>query len=163
IRRFELLPGYYLPWSDAQLHALAAAFFEIARTCEGAWLRGERLSLRNLSTRAPAPLLDTGFVVDAERRIHAAPLVLARAVSDRTVLGTLDDPPSTLALREAAARVPALLREVHSAHVLASTATLDRLLTALCDRLSPCRSRMRFVGRGGAPPATPPLVTGGPS
>jgi hypothetical protein len=137
IGRFNLLPGYYLPWSAAQLAALEASFGEIASDFEAAWAAGDRLYLRNLFVSAPTPFFNTGFVVDADRTIHPSNLVLAEAVGDRTAVGTLDDPPSPEALAAAAARVPALLDEVYTPDVMASTAAVDRVLTRLCDRLYP--------------------------
>jgi len=157
VRRFNLLPGYYLPWSPAQLHALEQSFAVIGDTFRAAWARGDRLYLRNLFTRAPTPFFNTGFVVDSDGRIHASNLVLAEAVGDRTVVGTLDAPPSADALAESAARVPALLAEVYPAHVLASTNAVDRLLTNLCERLYPAFFALRGrVGRGEGPPQRPP-------
>ena len=143
IRRFNLLPGYYLPWADAQLHALARSFEHIAARFEDAWAQGERHYLRNLFTRAPTAFYNTGFVVDVDGRIHPSNLVLAEDVGDRTAVGTVDDPPSDEALAAAAARVPDLLREVYPSRVLASTETVDRLLTALCERLYPAYFAMR--------------------
>ncbi|MDP2312080.1 MAG: radical SAM protein [Pseudomonadota bacterium] len=149
IGRFNLLPGYYLPWSATQLAALEQSFSAIAADFEAAWNAGERLYLRNLFVSAPTPFFNTGFVVDADRTIHPSNLVLAEAVGPRTVVGTLDDPPSAEALAEAAARVPALLAEVYTPDVLASTAAVDRVLTRLCDRLYPAYFRAR-TARGTA-------------
>jgi hypothetical protein len=163
VRRFNLLPGYYLPWQPAQLAALAASFDGIAGDFEAAWAGGDRLYLRNLFTRAPTPFYNTGFVVDVDRRIHASNLVLAEAVGDRTAVGTLDDPPSPDTLAAAAARIPALLAEFYPPDVLASTAAADAALTRLCDRLYPSYFRMRaLLGRGGSPPATPPRAAADP-
>jgi hypothetical protein len=137
IRRFNLLPGYYLPWSDTQLAALEASFTQIGEHYTAAWDAGDRLYLRNLTTLAPTPFYNTGMVVDADRRIHPSNLVLAEAVGDRTAVGTLDDPPSVEALAAAAATIPALLADVYPADVLASTAAVDAALTRLCNRLYP--------------------------
>lgn len=145
IGRFNLLPGYYLPWTTTQLAALDESFVAIAVEFERDWAAGGRLYLRNLYTRAPTPFFNTGFVVDADRTIHPSNLVLAEAVGDRTAVGTLDDPPSAEVLAEAAARVPALLREVYAPDVLASTAAVDATLTHLCDRLYPAYFRARAV------------------
>ncbi len=153
VRRFNLLPGYYLPWSPAQLHALEESFAVIGDTFRAAWARGDRLYLRNLFTRAPTAFFNTGFVVDSDGRIHASNLVLAEAVGDRTVVGTLDAPPTPEALAAAAEKVPALLAEVYPERVLASTNAVDRLLTNLCERLYPAFFEMRGrLGRGEGPP-----------
>ncbi|MES2640416.1 MAG: radical SAM protein [Myxococcota bacterium] len=143
IGRFNLLPGYYLPWSAPQLAALEESFSAIATEFESAWAAGERLYLRNLFVSAPTPFFNTGFVVDSDRTIHPSNLVLAEAVGDRTAVGTLDDPPSAEVLEAAAARVPSLLREVYTPDVLASTAAVDAVLTRLCDRLYPAYFRAR--------------------
>jgi hypothetical protein len=136
IRRFNLLPGYYLPWTDTQLVSLDVSLRAIGETFAGGWASGDRLYLRNLFTRAPTPFFNTGFVVDSDTRIHPSNLVLAQGIfGDRTAIGTLDAPPSPEALDAAAARIPSLLAEAYSPHVLASTAAVDRLLTGLCERL----------------------------
>ncbi len=150
IRRFNLLPGYYLPWSAAQLDALSVGFDTIGSTFEAAWASRDRLYLRNLYTRAPTPFFNTGFVVDSDGRIHGSNLVLAQSIGDRTVVGTLDAPPTQAELDAAAARIPALLEEVYSPHVLASTRAVDTRLTRLCERLYPAYFRMRDARLSGA-------------
>ncbi|MFZ5479992.1 MAG: radical SAM protein [Myxococcota bacterium] len=140
ITRFNLLPGYFLPWRPHQLAALETSFGEIADVFEEAWRRGERLYLRNLFVRAPTPFFNTGMVVDVDRTIHPSNLILAGAfdgLRGRTAVGTLDDPPTREALEAAGARVPALLREHVPADVLASTEAADAALTRLCNRLYP--------------------------
>ncbi len=141
--RFNLLPGYYLPWNAGQLAALDESFAAIGTEFEQAWAGGDRLYLRNLFVSAPTPFYNTGFVVDSDRTIHPSNLVLAEAVGERTRVGTLDDPPTPEALALAAARVPALLAEVYPPDVLASTTAVDRALTRLCDRLYPAYFRAR--------------------
>jgi hypothetical protein len=146
VRRFNLLPGYYLPWSATQLAALRASFASIAEEFEAAWTRGERLYLRNLFTRAPTPFYNTGFVVDSDRRIYPNNLVLAGAfdhLRDATAAGDLDHPPSPGALDAAAARVPALLEASIGPELLAATAAADAELTRLCNRLYPPYFAMR--------------------
>lgn len=149
-RRFNLLPGYYLPWREAQLQALARGFAGIAEDFEAAWERGERLYLRNLFTRAQTPFFNTGFVVDCDRTIHPSNLILAGsldALRRQTAVGTLDHPPEPEALQAAQARVPALLREHLPEAVLESTRRVDALLTALCHRLYPAYVRRRLRER----------------
>jgi sulfatase maturation enzyme AslB (radical SAM superfamily) len=140
IRRFNLLPGYYLPWRPSQLAALEASFHAIGDELEAAWASGDRLYLRNLFVRAPTPFFNTGFVVDVDRAIHPSNLILAGdfdTFRTRTAVGTLDDPPSPEALDAGARASAALLRETLSAKVLASTDAVDAALTRLCNRLYP--------------------------
>lgn len=138
VRRFNLLPGFYLPWSDAQLGALAEAFAEIASEFEADWAKGGRLYLRNLFTRAPTPFYNTGFVVDSDRRIYPSNLVLSGALDHlrgELVAGTLDDPPSAARLEAAAATLADRLSR--QAPHWESTLRVDALLTDLCNRLYP--------------------------
>lgn len=140
VRRFNLLPGYHLRWSAAQLAQLSSAFEEIEEEIRGAWARGERLYLRNLFVWAPTPFYNTGMVVDVDRRIYASNLILARRfdeLRELDALGTLDDPPDTPTLEAGAAKAAAQLRDTLPAEVAASTAAVDQLLTRLCDRLLP--------------------------
>jgi MoaA/NifB/PqqE/SkfB family radical SAM enzyme len=145
-RRFNLLPGYYLPWRRAQLTALEAGFTAIGDRIEQAWANGERLYLRNLYTRAPLPFFNSGLVVDADRSIHPCNVGLSGQLDGlrgQTRLGDLDDPPTAEALVAAASRVPSLLQAALDPQVWQSTLAVDALLTALCRRLL----RVRLEGR----------------
>jgi MoaA/NifB/PqqE/SkfB family radical SAM enzyme len=140
IRRFNLLPAYFVPWSAPQLAALHGSFSEIAGVFRAAWSRGDRLYLRNLFVRAPTPFFNTGMVVDSDRTIHPSNLVLAHGFGDlraRTRLGTLDDPPDRRTLDDAARGLPALLAGHVPPVVWASTLAVDRELTSLCNSLYP--------------------------
>ena len=140
VRRFNLLPGYYIPWRAEQLVALRESFSEIAAEFEAAWAGGDRLYLRNLFVRAPLPFYNTGFVVDSDRRIYANNLVLASNLDhlrERFSLGDLDSPPSPAALTTAASQAGAFLHDTLGASVMESTAAADAALTALCNRLYP--------------------------
>lgn len=152
VRRVNLLPGYYLPWTPRQLDALRAGFDTIGADILRRWATGEPFYLRNLFVRAPTPFFNTGFVVDVDRAIHPSNLILAGAFDtfrDQTAVGTLDDPPTRAALDAGAARTPALLRAVLAPEVLTATAAVDEALTALCNRLYPAllaRRRARAAG-----------------
>jgi sulfatase maturation enzyme AslB (radical SAM superfamily) len=137
IRRFNLLPGYYLAWMPEEVAALRTSLARIGRAFADAWAAGDRLYLRNLFVRAPTPFFNTGLVVDSDRTIHASNLVLAQAVGDGDIVGTLDDPPSVEALEQARRRVPALVSAAYSPAILAATSAVDAALTALCDSLYP--------------------------
>ena len=103
-------------------------------------LRGERLYLRNLFTWAPTPFFNTGLVVDADRTIHPSNIGLSGALDDtraRTICGTLDDPPSAVALAAKAREVNPLLEEVLSPRAWQSTQAVDAQLSALCRELYP--------------------------
>jgi uncharacterized Fe-S cluster-containing radical SAM superfamily protein len=138
--RFNLLPGYYIPWRDEQLAALAAGFDGIADRYRAAWAAGERLYLRNLFTWAPTPFFNTGLVVDADRTIHPSNIGLSGALDDtrvETTCGTLDDPPSPEALAAKARAINPLLRETLPERVWESTQAVDAALSRLCEGLYP--------------------------
>ncbi len=138
--RFNLLPGYFIPWKPDQLRALAAGFEAIGDDIAATWERRERLYLRNLFTWAPTPFFNTGLVVDADRSIHPSNVGLSAALDHlraQTRVGSLDDPPSPEQLAEAAARVGPLLKSTLTPTVWASTQAVDRLLSRLVRRLYP--------------------------
>ncbi len=140
VRRFNLLPGYYLPWRPEQLEALNQSFSAIAAAFERAWAAGERLYLRNLFVRAPVAFYNTGFVVDSDRRIYANNLILAGNLDhlrERFALGTLDAPPAAEALVAAGQEAGGFLHDTLGEHVMQSTAAADAALTRLCNRLYP--------------------------
>jgi pyruvate-formate lyase-activating enzyme len=146
IRRFNLLPGYYLPWRPEQLAALEKGFAEIGEAFISAWRGGDRLYLRNLFTRAPTPFFNTGLVVDSDRTIHPSNIGLSGALDDtrsRTQVGDLDDPPSPEALAARALEINGLLQEVLRPEVWQSTLDVDAALTRLCRRLLPHWAALR--------------------
>ena len=146
IRRFNLLPGYYLPWRPAQLAALRRSFAEIGDLVAAMWKRGERVYLRNLFVNAPVPFYNTGFVVDSDKRIYPNNLVLAgnldhlRAVA---TVGTLDEPPTNEALDHAARRSAGFLHDALGPSIMQATAAADAELTGLVNRLYPTYFAMR--------------------
>jgi hypothetical protein len=137
-RRFNLLPGYYLAWSRAQLGALRGELARIHAFVVDRWARGEPLYLRNLFTLAPTPFFNTGLVVDADRTIHPSNVGLSGqldALRGRTRVGTLDDPPAPSALEGKARETNAMLAESLPPGIWDSTLAVDRELTRLCRRL----------------------------
>ncbi|HEV8244870.1 MAG TPA: radical SAM protein [Polyangiaceae bacterium] len=138
--RFNFLPGYYLPWSDAQLGALRDAFSEIAELVRERWQAGKRVHVRNLFTLAATPFFNTGLVVDSDRSIHPSNLGLSASLDHLrtlTQVGTLDAPPSSDLLGEVSARVPMMLEQALSPEILGSTRAADAELTRFCRSLYP--------------------------
>lgn len=136
--RFNLLPGYFIPWREDQLQHLATAFDGIADELRAAWARGHNLYLRNLFVQAPTPFFNTGFVVDADRTIHPSNIGLSGALGDTridTQVGTLDHPPTPAALAAKTAQVHPILRAALSDRVWESTMAVDAELTRMCRSL----------------------------
>ena len=155
--RFNLLPGYYLPWSETQRAALRAGFDAIAHEVTRRWRGGERLYLRNLFTWAPTPFFNGGLVVDADGSIHPTNLGLSGALEEllaETRAGTLDDPPSPEALAQKAEAVNELLARALPPRVWESTLAVDAELSRFCRGLYPAylaeRERRREAKRGAA-------------
>ncbi|MFT5679162.1 MAG: MoaA/NifB/PqqE/SkfB family radical SAM enzyme [Myxococcota bacterium] len=138
--RFNLLPGYYIPWKTHQLAALAASFDAIRGIIEDRWRSGRHFYLRNLFTQAPTPFFNTGFVVDSDRTIHPSNVGLSGTLDhlrDQTTIGTLDDPPTPEALAEKAEAINGLLATHLPEKVWQSTMAVDAELTRLCRGLYP--------------------------
>jgi len=134
-KRFNLLPGYYIPWRPAQLEHLNAALDGIADDFRAAWRRGHNLYLRNLFVHAPTPFFNTGFVVDSDRSLHPSNIGLSGALGDTRVdtqVGTLDDPPTAEALATKTAEVNTILRSHLSDRMWDSTMAVDAALTRMC-------------------------------
>lgn len=139
-RRFNLLPGYYLPWKDEQLAALDAGLAAIGAHVAAMWEGDERFYLRNLFTYAPTPFFNTGIVVDADRTIHPSNVGLSGALEellDATRCGTLDEPPTPEALDHKAREVNTLLETALPADVWRSTLAVDAALTRMVRTLYP--------------------------
>jgi hypothetical protein len=138
--RFNLLPGYYLPWRAHQLEALRRGFDAIGEIIRGRWREDRRLYLRNLFTRAPTPFFNTGLVVDADRTIHPSNVGLSGQLDGlrgRTQVGSLDDPPTPAALAARAQETNRWLEEALPENVWHSTKQVDAELTRLCRGLYP--------------------------
>jgi hypothetical protein len=138
--RVNLLPGYYLPWSDKQLADLSLAMDQIGDHILRLWAEARPFYLRNLGTRGATPFYNTGLVVDCDGSIHPSNLGMSGRLEGtrvETALGSLHDPPSPEALQAHAVRIPALLEAAVPGPVWRSTLAVDALLTALVRRLSP--------------------------
>lgn len=138
--RFNLLPGYYIPWKPEQIVGLRRGFAGIESQIRSAWMNGDRLYLRNLFTRAPTPFFNTGLVVDADATIHPSNVGLSGQLDGlrgKTQVGTLDDPPSIQLLASRSAQVNGMLAQTLPPHVWEATQTVDGLLTDLCRSLYP--------------------------
>ncbi|MCB9778823.1 MAG: radical SAM protein [Alphaproteobacteria bacterium] len=150
LRRFNFLPGYFVPWRAEQLRALDAGFAAMAARIEAEWGAGRRLYVRNLFTWAPTPFFNTGFVVDADRTIHPSNVGLSGQLDGlrgRTQVGTLDEPPSVEALRERAAQVNDMLQDVLPPRIWQSTLAADAALTRFVRRLYPAWAQGRRARR----------------
>lgn len=148
--RFNLLPGYYIPWTDERLAQLRDGFDGIRRIIEGRWQRGERLYLRNLFTLQPTPFFNTGLIVDADRTIHPSNVGLSGSLDEllgQTRCGDLDDPPSPEVLSAKAAEINGLLETTLAPRVWSSTLAVDAELTRLCRSLYPAYRRYRDARR----------------
>jgi hypothetical protein len=153
LTRFNLLPGYYLPWRPEQREALDRGFDAVYRRIVDRWRGGKPFYLRNLFTWAPTPFFNTGLVVDSDRTLHPSNIGLSGALDDlreQTIVGTLDNPPTPQALRTAAARINALLSKALPEHVWESTLAVDGALSGLCERLYPEFFAWRNRRRGAA-------------
>ena len=148
--RFNLLPGYYLPWRPEQLAALRRGFDALGDEVLAAWEAGQSLYLRNLFTRAPTPFFNTGVIVDADGRVHPSNVGLSGKLDhllERTSCGTVEDWPSPEVLATKANEINPLLESVLEPEILASTRAVDSELTALVNRLAPAWFRHRRMHR----------------
>jgi len=138
LRRFNLLPGYFLPWREDQLESLRANFGAIKRRIESLWTAGDYLYLRNLFVWAPTPFFNTGLVVDSDGSIHSSNVVLSGKMEElgpQTQLGTLDAPPAPDALDQSAAATWELLQAELPERIIQSTREADAALSELVQGL----------------------------
>lgn len=150
-RRFNFLPGYFVPWRPAQLAALQQGFAEIGARIQAEWSAGRRLYVRNLFTWAPTPFFNTGLVVDADRSIHPSNVGLSGQLDGlrgQTAVGTLDQPPDPDALRARAVVVNELLQQALEPRIWQSTLAADAALTELVRSLYRPWLQMKRARRG---------------
>lgn len=144
--RFNLLPGYYIPWQAERVGDLRRGFDGIRRIILDRWARGERLYLRNLFTLQPTPFFNTGMIVDTDATIHPSNVGLSGSLDEllgETRVGTLDEPPSREAIEAKAAAINGLLEHKLPPRVWQSTLAVDAELTRLCRSLYPAWVRDR--------------------
>jgi len=144
--RFNLLPGYYIPWQPERLAELREGFDGIRRIIVDRWARGERLYLRNLFTLQPTPFFNTGLIVDADRSIHPSNVGLSGSLDELlgvTRCGDLDAPPDAATLEAKAREINGLLETSLPPRVWSSTLAVDAELTRLCRSLYPAWRRHR--------------------
>lgn len=145
-RRFNFLPGYFVPWKAAQLAALERSLAGIGDRIRAEWAAGRRLYVRNLFTWAPTPFFNTGLVVDADRSIHPSNVGLSGQLDGlrgRTRVGDLDQPPPPQVLAARALDVNSMLEEVLPDRVWQSTLAADAALTKLVRGLYPAWAAAR--------------------
>jgi len=148
--RFNLLPGYYIPWQDERLAQLKTGFDGIRDIIVDRWRRGERLYLRNLFTLQPTPFFNTGMIVDSDRTIHPSNVGLSGSLDELlgvTRIGDLDNPPTSDQLEEKAKEINGLLQTNLAPRVWESTMAVDAELTRLCRSLYPEYARFRKLKR----------------
>ena len=146
LRRFNFLPGYFIPWRADQLDALRASYARIGDRIRALWEQGEQLYLRNLFVWAPTPFFNTGLVVDSDGSIHSSNVVLSGKLEElgaRTRLGTLDDPPDAALLDRSAAATWELLQDELPERIIESTRAADAALSDLVRSLYPHWARYR--------------------
>ena len=139
-RKFNFLPGYYIPWKPAQLAYLKGNFKKIASFIAREWQKNSFVYVRNLFVQAPTPFFNTGLIVDSDRSIHANNLGLSGNLDhlrQKTVVGDLDHPPSKEQLQRKTKEVSAILTEALPERILHSTNAVDALLTGFCKTLWP--------------------------
>jgi hypothetical protein len=146
LTRFNLLPGYFLPWRQDQLADLRRGFDAVAEHVRSTWESGGYLYLRNLFTWAPTPFFNTGLVVDSDGSVHASNMVLSGKLEElgaKTRLGTLQSPPSAAQLDAGAERTWALLQEALPERIIESTMAADGELSRFVRGLYPSWARWK--------------------
>lgn len=135
-RRFNVLPAYYVPWTDSQLRELSRALRGVADLLARTRGLGVVTAAVNAGRAGPVPLYNGGLAVDAGGEVYAGNLFLAAAVAPHRadiLLGSLAgskplrEPPPPEALA-------ALARAAFPPDVLRSTLAVDRLLTEFARR-----------------------------
>jgi hypothetical protein len=147
--------NFDLAWSEAQLGALRTGFAAISARIHQEWRVGHPLYVRNLFTWAPTPFFNEGLIVDSDGTIHPSNVGLAGSFDDlreRTVVGTIDDPPSLEALDAAAKRTRGLIESTTPPRIWRSTQAADGELTRFVQGLLPAWAERRRARRAAPAP-----------
>ena len=139
-RRFNFLPGYFIPWKGEQLEELRYNFRRIASDIIDDWQKGHFIYVRNLFVQAPTPFFNQGFIVDCDETIQPSNLGLSSALEElreKIAVGTLDNPPSLEVLEKKGFEVNQILKEFVSPKIWNSTVLADQELTRFCKMIFP--------------------------
>jgi sulfatase maturation enzyme AslB (radical SAM superfamily) len=143
-RRFNLLPAYYLAWTDDELASLRRSFEAIERRVLASWRGADPIELTNVDVQAMYTFFNDGLVVDCDGDVFQTNLFLWRpfdSLRPRLRRGHIADDPATWRPHPPAADVDRWIRETATATTLGATAAVDRELTRLCERLISRRGR----------------------
>jgi len=139
-RKFNFLPGYFIPWRSKQLLALRRSFDQIRAWIEESWKKGNHIYIRNLFIRAPTPFFNTGLIVDSDGSIHPSNLGLSGTLDhlrSQTRVGDIHNPPTTEQLTSRAAEINKLLESELSPRIWESTLAADKELSRFCSAIWP--------------------------
>lgn len=139
-RRFNFLPGYFIPWKNEQLISLRDNFQLIAEDVKQDWQQGSFIYIRNLFIHAPTPFFNQGLIIDSDETIHPSNLGLSSSLQElrgKTAVGSLDNPPNLEMLEEKGLEVNQILQEFVPEKIWTSTLKADQELTRFCQVLLP--------------------------
>jgi sulfatase maturation enzyme AslB (radical SAM superfamily) len=139
-KRFNFLPGYFIPWKNQQLEELRTNFMLIQQEIQDAWLDNHYLYIRNLFVRAPTPFFNQGMIVDSDETIHPSNVGLSGALDHlrkQTQVGSLSVPPTLESLNEKSLKINKIIKSSVSEKIWNSTLSADAELTRLCHNLMP--------------------------
>jgi hypothetical protein len=145
-RKFNFLPGYFIPWRQQQLTSLRKNFDLIRSGIVESWKSGSHIYIRNLFVRAPTPFFNTGLIVDADGTIHPSNLGLSGSLDhlrSKTQIGDLNDPPTPAELANKSEQINQLLQNELPSRIWESTLAADAELTRFCSALWPPFVRYR--------------------
>ncbi len=144
-RRFNLLPAYYMAWTDEQLAGLRRSFEEIERRVAASWKTPDPIDITNLDVQAMYTFFNDGLVVDVDGDVFQTNLFLWRpfdGLRARLRRGNISEDPSAWRPHPPATDVDRWIQETATPSTLGSTAAVDRELTRLCERLLVRRSKL---------------------
>ena len=139
-RKFNFLPGFYIPWRGVQLEYLKENFQQIADEIISLWEKNRYIYIRNLFIQAPTPFFNTGVIVDSDRSIHANNLGLSDKLTHlraKTQVGNLDRPPTKEQLQSKAQEINSILKHELPSNIWSSTLAADAALSKFCAQLWP--------------------------
>jgi len=139
-KRFNFLPGYFIPWKNEQLEELRNDFLLIQRAIEETWVDNHYLYIRNLFVRAPTPFFNQGMIVDSDETIHPSNVGLSGALDHlrkQTQVGSLLAPPTLDDLNNKSLKINNIIKDNVSKKIWRSTLAADAELTSFCQNLMP--------------------------
>ncbi len=147
-KRINLLPAYYVEWTESEIEQLRRGFNKLVILIEGLWGRGIKLEIGNMTTNVEQPLFSGGIFIDSDGEIFSSDMVtLLNFDSSRRQLslGNVENTDIVPTLTSDDAKIwPQQLKQLISSKAFLSTEKVDAELGKWVESISAIKEKNQF-------------------